>query len=96
MTMTEKLFKLQMVSDFKEDQPLFFTYILPADVFPDVHKIPGIEIHSRDQPPRGCKAKQQTAAKRIKWRIMKMPYFWSSSITDAFAKPKFSPDAATM
>ena len=78
---------LQRLSAFKDaGQTLVFSYIVPVDIYDQVHKIPGIEIPSKPQSPRTeAQRKKQALLSRIEWRVMKMAFFSGSGVEQAFS-----------
>ena len=88
---------LQSLSDYKEDaKPLFFSLIVPEDVYPVVHNIPGIkksptedEISKKVEKLRGSAEENELRARnlrlplRVQYRILKVPFV--SAIEDEVA-----------
>ena len=87
---------LQSLSDYQHAaKPLYFSFIVPEDVFPLVNQIPGIEMLSIEEISRSLEGIRGSGKKaetrdmrlrlkaRVQWRIVKMQYL--SGIEDQMA-----------
>ena len=71
---------MQAMPDFYEDDKvLFFTYIVPQDIFPDVQEIPvNLPTSNRVSDSGSGRQAGQLCVKTIYWRILSMPYLMDS------------------